>query len=228
MVVNRPLAHAEDHPVEILLVDSRQLVRAGVQRLLTDTGYLAVCGEASNCDDAIRLARSRRPQIILVNLPGSSVDVLDGARKLHRQFPDIRVLVLTDEADLIIQERLLQAGVAGCIGSSCSVDELFQAIDAVVRGERYISDSLAKKLAERRLPGQGASPFDQLTHRELQILLLVAEGLNTATIARNLCLTQKTVNGYRNRLLEKLKARTEVELMHLAAHHGLVRIPRLG
>lgn len=228
MVLSRPFVQAEDSPVDILLVDSRQLVRAGIERVLLDSGHLAVCGEAGSCDEAIRLARTRRPRIILVNLPGSTVDVLDGARKIHRQFPDVMVLVLTDESDLIIHERLLQAGVAGCISSFCSVDELFKAIDSVLQGQRYISDSLARKLAERRLPGEGGSPFDQLTHRELQILLLVADGKNTSTIARELCLTQKTVNGYRNRLLEKLHANTEVELMHLAVRHGLVRIPRFS
>ncbi len=224
MLVSRPFVQAEDSPVNVLLVDARRLVRSGIQRVLSDSGYLAVSGEAASCEEAIRLARKRQPNIVLVNLPGSAVDVLDGVRKMHRQFPDIRVLVLSDESDLIIQERLLQAGVAGCVSSFCSVEELFNALEAVLRGERYISDSLAQKLAERRLPGTAKTPFDQLTHRELQILLLVAEGKNPSAIARELCLTQKTVNGYRNRLLEKLRAKTEVELMHLAARHGLVRV----
>jgi two-component system invasion response regulator UvrY len=228
MLVSGPLVQADQCPVEILLVDSRRLVRAGIVRVLSDSGFLVVSSEASSCDEAIRLARKQPPQLVLVNLPGSTVDVLDGVRKMRRQFPDIGVLVLSDESDLIIQERLLQAGIAGCLSSSCSVEELFGALDAVLKGERYISDSLARKLAERRLPGNGKTPFDQLTHRELQILLLVSEGKNTSAIARDLCLTQKTVNGYRNRLLEKLRAKTEVELMHLAARHGLVRIAQSG
>lgn len=228
MAVLRPFARAEDNPVDVLLVDSRRLVRQSIQRLLSDSDYLAVTGEASSCDEAIRLARTCQPHIVILNLAGASVDVLDGARKLGRQFPDIRVLVLADEADIIIQERLLQAGVAGCVSSSCSLEELIAAIDAVLEGERYLSDVLAQKLAERRLPGQSGSPFDQLTHREMQILLLVVEGKNTRTIARELCLTQKTVNGYRNRLLEKLGVDTEVALTHLAIQEGLIRILHIG
>ncbi len=228
MLVSGPLVQTEQCPVDILLVDSRRLVRSGIVRVLSDSGYLKVAGEAASCDEAIRLARKQQPQLVLVNLPGSTVDVLDGVRKMRRQFPHIRVVVLSDESDLIIQERLLHAGVAGCLSSFCSVEELFAALDAVLRGERYISDSLAQKLAERRLPGKAKTPFDQLTHRELQILLLVSEGKNTSAIARELCLTQKTVNGYRNRLLDKLRAKTEVELMHLAARHGLVRIVQFG
>jgi two-component system invasion response regulator UvrY len=192
---------------------------------LSDSGNLTVSDAVANCDEAIRLARRQQPQIIMVNLPGSSAEVLDGASKIRRQFPNIPVLVLAEESDLIIQERLLQAGVAGCVSSLCSVEELFAAIETVLKGERYISDSLARKLAERRLPGHGGSPFDQLTHRELQIFLLVAEGKNTAAIARELCVTRKTVNGYRNRVLEKLHMQTEVELMHLAIRHGLVKVP---
>ena len=225
MVALTPSMEAEDNPVDILLVDSRQLVRAGIERVLSDSGNLAVSDAVANCDEAIRLARRQQPQIIMVNLPGSGAEVLDGAIKIRRQFPNIPVLVLAEESDLIIQERLLQAGVAGCVSSLCSVEELFAAIETVLKGERYISDSLARKLAERRLPGHGGSPFDQLTHRELQIFLLVAEGKNTAAIARELCVTRKTVNGYRNRVLEKLHMQTEVELMHLAIRHGLVKVP---
>jgi len=228
MAVLRPFARAEDNPVDVLLVDSRRLVRQSIQRLLSDSDHLSVTGEASSCDEAIRLARTCQPHVIILNLPGASVDVLDGARKLGRQFPEIRVLVLADEADILIQERLLQAGVAGCISSGCSLEELISAIDTILSGERYLSDVLAQKLAERRLPGQAGSPFDQLTHREMQILLLVVEGKNTRSIARALCLTQKTVNGYRHRLLEKLNVGTEVALTHLAIREGLIRIPQIG
>jgi len=228
MAVLRPYARTESSPVDVLLVDSRRLVRQSIQRLLSDSDYLAVTGEASSCDEAIRLARTRQPHVVILNLPGASVDVLDGARKLGRQFPDIRVLVLADEADIIIQERLLQAGVTGCISSSCPLEELITAIDTVLSGERYLSDVLAQKLAERRLPGQSGLSFDQLTHREMQILLLVVEGKDTRSIARALCLTQKTVNGYRHRLLGKLNVATEVALTHLAIREGLIRIPQIG
>ncbi len=225
MAVSRTYAQAAGSPIDILLVDTRQLVRAGIERILADSGYLKVSAAVAGFDEAIRRARTCPPRIILVNLAGSGLDVLDGARKIHRQFDEICVLVLTDESDLIVQERLLQSSVAGVVSSTCSVDELYTAIETVLNGRRYVSNSLAQKLAERRMPGRGGTPFDQLTHRELQILLLVATGKNTSGIARDLCLTQKTVNSYRNRLLEKLNAGTEVELMYLALRHGLVSIP---
>jgi len=225
MTISPSFARAVDSPVDVLLVDARQLVREGIERVLSDSGYLSISAGVNSFDAALRHARTRVPDLILVNLPGAAVDVLDGVRKIHRQFAEVPVLVLSGESDLIIQERLLQSGVAGVVCSTCSVDELYQAIDTVLNGERYVSDSLARKLAERQLPGATGTPFDQLTHRELQILLLIAEGRTVSAIARALCLTRKTVNSYRNRLLEKLRAGTEVELMHLALQYGLVNIP---
>jgi two-component system invasion response regulator UvrY len=218
-------AKVSDSPVEVLLVDSRQLVRAGIERVLTDSGYLSVCASVAGFDEAIRSARIHPPQLVLVNLPGAAVDLLDGARKVQRQFASVRMLVLIEASDLIVQERLLQSGVAAVVNSDCAVEELYTAIDTVLGGERYVSDSLAQRLAERRMPGRPGTPFDSLTHRELQILLLVAHGRSVVDIASELCLTRKTVNSYRNRLLEKLRAGTDVELMHLALRHGLVRIP---
>lgn len=226
MFVSRPTAYSTDSLVSVLLVDSRRLMRAGVQRVLSDTGYLRVTGEAASFDEALRLTRKTAPRLVLANATGAASEVLDGVSKLHRQAGSAKVLVLCDETDLFIQERLLQMGVAGCLSDLCTVEELFDAVDTLLRGERYVSDSLARKLAERHLPNSARSPFDQLSHRELQILLLVAEGKSTAVIARDLCLTQKTVNTYRNRILGKVCADTEVELMHLAARHGLVRIAR--
>ncbi len=225
MAVSPSFAQAATDSVDILLVDSRQMVRAGIERLLNDSGYLTVSSGVANFDEAIRLARSKAPQVVLVNLPGMAVDVLDGTRKIKRQFAEVHLVVLIDEADFIVQERLLQAGVAGIVNSNCPVEELYSALDKVAGGQRYISDTIAQKLAERRMPGGKGSPFDGLTHRELQILLLVASGKSTGNIARDLCLTQKTVNSYRNRLLGKMQARTEVELMHLALRHGLISIP---
>lgn len=219
------IAQTADGPIDVLLVDSRQLVRAGIERVLIDRGYLSVCAGVAGFDEAIRRARTRPPQLVLVNLPGAAVDVLDGARKMHRQFSTLRMLVLIDESELIVQERLLQAGVAGMVNSNCPVEELYTAIDTLLGGERYVSNSLAQRLAERRMSGRAGTPFDSLTHRELQILLLVAAGRSADAIARELCLTRKTVNSYRNRLLEKLQAGTDVELMHLALRYGLVRIP---
>ncbi|MGD8616681.1 MAG: response regulator transcription factor, partial [Gammaproteobacteria bacterium] len=132
MRVSRPFGQAGHTAVDVLLVDSRRLVRAGTKRVLSDPGHLRVSGEAATFDEAIRQARKRPPQLVVVNMPAAAADVLEGVRKIQRQFATARVLVLSDESDLIIPERLLQTGVAGCVSSFCSVEELFDAIDAVL------------------------------------------------------------------------------------------------
>ena len=228
MAAFKPAFQLQQDGVQALLVENRQLVRAGLQRVLEDTGVVKVAASVANCDEAIRMARKAQVDIMIINMFGSAVGLLDGARKLRRQFPKIRLLILAPEHDLVIQDRLLQFGVSGCVSSHCSLEELMAAVDVVCRGGRYISDTLAQKLAGYRLPGGQKLPFDELTHRELQILLLVAEGKNTLSIARELCLTQKTINTYRNRLLDKLGIETEVGLVHLAIRHGLYRLPEYG
>ena len=102
--------------------------------------------------------------------------------------------------------------------------EVLEALQAVHRGERYISLQLARRLADKRLSVTPRSPFEQLTHRELQVALLVTQGKNTSEIAGSLCLTGKTVNGYRNRIMEKLGVATEVQLTHLALQHGVIEL----
>jgi two-component system, NarL family, invasion response regulator UvrY len=121
MFVSRPTAYSTDSLVSVLLVDSRRLMRAGVQRVLADAGYLRVTGEAASFDEALRLTRNTSPRLVLVNATGAASDVLDGVSKLHRQAGSARLLVLCGETDLFIQERLLQMDVAGCLSDLCTV-----------------------------------------------------------------------------------------------------------
>jgi two-component system invasion response regulator UvrY len=207
-----------------MVVEARQLVRAGIERVLNESERVSTCVGVTGFDEAVRHARQRSPRFILASLSGAAVDVLDGVRKILRQFPEIDVLVLSGAADAVVLERLLHWGVAGVVDSDCPVDEFHAAIATVMSGKRYISDSLARELAQRRASGRGVTPFDALTHRELQILLLVVEGRKTSDIASQLCLTVKTVNRYRNRLLDKLRLRTEVALLHFALGHGLISV----
>lgn len=215
-------------PVRVMLVDDHSLARAGIRRLLEDAPGVEVVAEFPSCDDAIRSARSLRPDLVLMDMSGVCLSVLDGSRRLQRQLPDIKVIILSADSASMIPERLLHQGVQGCLTKQCSESELLQAIDAVHRGERYLSVELAQQLAAKRLSGAPASPFEALTHRELQVMLLVSEGKSAAQIAQALCLTQKTINGYRNRVLEKLQVRTEVQLMHLALAHGVLELNSLG
>jgi two-component system invasion response regulator UvrY len=206
----------------ILVVEDHELVRAGLVRLLSDVPGFVVVAEAENCDEAVRVARKARPDVVLVDMSGLCLSALDGSRKFQRQLPDVKVVVMSVEPAAVIAERLVQTGVDACLSKRADESQLVEAIRCVRGGQRYLSDDIAQVLAARRLPGTRRSPFDKLTHRELQVLLLVIQGRSAAQIAKDLCLTQKTVNGYRNRVMAKLGARTDVELMHLAVQHGVI------
>lgn len=211
-------------PIRVLLVDDHSLVRAGIRRLLDDAEQVEVIGEASECDEAMRVARRDRPDVVLMDMNGLCLNVLDGSRRFQRQIPDVKILVMSVDASMVIPERLMRNGVHGCLTKNCTEAELLDALRVVRRGERYLSLQLAQQLAASRLSDAPRSPFETLTHRELQVTLLVTQGRNTGEIARSLCLTPKTVNNYRNRVLDKLGVTTEVQLTHLALQHGVIEL----
>jgi two-component system, NarL family, invasion response regulator UvrY len=211
-------------PVRVLLVDDHALVRAGIRRLLADAGGVDVVGESSNHQEAMQAARSARPDVVLMGMNGLCLGALDGARRFQRLIPAVKIVVMSVDASMVIPDRLVQSGVQGCLTKNCTEAELVEALETVHRGERYISLQLARRLADKRLSVAPRSPFEQLSHRELQVALLVAQGRNTAEIATSLCLTGKTVNGYRNRIMAKLDVRTEVQLTHLALQHGVIEL----
>ncbi|MEJ2685930.1 MAG: LuxR C-terminal-related transcriptional regulator [Gammaproteobacteria bacterium] len=213
--------------IRVLLVGDCAFARTGIRRILDDDPGVAVLAEADSPDDAIRIARREKTDIMVMDVNPPAVSVLEGTRKFMRQCPDARVVVLASALDDILAGRLLQSGVAGYLTKHCSAAELLSAIRQVQQGERYLSEELARYLAMNRLADGGASPFMSLSHRELQVMLLVAQGKNAREISRWLCLSPKTVNTYRQRLLGKLGVRSEVELTHLAVRHGVIDIGRV-
>lgn len=224
MAMNRAVAHTETNHVSLLLVDHRQLVRDGLARLLRDEHLVSGVFAVGDWDAAIQAVRNHPVDVAVVGRQDSAADLLGGVRKFARYAGKTGLIVLTPPDDLIVQDRLLQAGISGCLDARCSLRELLDAVDVVARGGRYISDQLARGIAFNHLPGSNGVPLNDLTHRELQILLMVAEGKNAAGISRALGLTAKTVNVYRNRLLDKLSVDTDVQLAHLAIRHGLVDV----
>ncbi len=210
--------------VRVLLVDDHSLVRAGIRRLLDDADGVEVIGEASDCNAATALARKDCPDVVLMDMNGLCLSILDGSMRFQRQFPQIKLVVMSVDATMVIPERLIRSGIQGCLTKNCSEAELLAALHTVHRGERYISSQLAQQMAVKRLSREAASPFESLTHRELQVVLLVTQGKNTAEIAKSLCLTQKTINGYRVRVMGKLGVNTEVQLTHLALQHGVIEL----
>jgi len=210
--------------INILLVDDHDLVRIGIRRLLSDIKGIKVIGEAKSGEEAVRMARELKPHVVLMDVKMPGIGGLEATRKLLRADPEIKVIAVTVYGDEPFPSRLLQAGAAGYITKGSSLEEMLQAIRTVFNGQRYISPEVAQHLALKHLnlPEHEGSPFDVLSEREMQVMLMITSGQRPQDIADKLCLSSKTVNSYRYRLFEKLGVGSDVELTHLAMRHGML------
>ncbi len=207
--------------VRVLLVDDHDLVRTGIRRLLEDTEGIKVVGEARSGEEAITVAQNSCPEVVLmdVNMPG--MGGLEATRKLLRQNPALKIIVVSVHVDGLVPKRLLEAGAVGYLTKGCSAEEVVLAVRTVQRGQRYISRDVAQILALGTLAG-GPSAMDTLSEREMQVLLKITQGRSIQEIADVLFLSPKTVSTYRSRILKKLGAHSDVELTHLALRHGII------
>lgn len=208
--------------VRIMLVDDHDLVRTGLRRLLEDHSDFSVVAEASCGEDAISLVKETQPEVVLMDLTMPGMGGLEATRKLKHLFSDVRVIVVTMIDDVMFPQRLLRAGASGYLTKGAKIDEINKAIHEVMANRRYISPDLAQKMATVELD-EGKSPFEELSERELQVLMLLMDGQRVSDISDELCLSPKTVSTYRYRLYEKLSVKNDIELTRLALEHGIIQ-----
>ncbi len=210
--------------IKILLVDDHDLVRLGINRLLSDVKGFEIVGEARSGEEAIEKTNSLNPDVILMDVKMPGMGGLEATRKIIEQHPKMKVLVVTVYGDEPYPSRVLQAGAIGYMTKGASVEEMIQAVNSVYSGKRYLSPEVAQQLALKHLTNEDASPFESLSERELQVLVMITSGQKVQDIADQLYLSPKTVNSYRYRLFEKLDVTSDVELTHLAIKHKLIEM----
>jgi two-component system invasion response regulator UvrY len=208
--------------INVLLTDDHELVRTGIRRLLEDTGQVQIVGEADCGEDSLKLAQSVNPDVILmdVNMPG--IGGVETCRRILQRNPKQKIIVLTVHNERTFPKRLLEIGAKGYLTKECGVDEMVKAIKQVNSGGSYIASSIAQQLALSLLPGNDPNPIDKLSRREFQVMLMISQGLSNVEISDQLCLSPKTISTYRLRLLEKLGAHNEVDLIKIAVEQGMV------
>jgi len=214
--------------ITVMIVDDHDLVRMGIRRLLSDVPGIEVVAEAGTGEEAIDLVAKFKPSVILmdVNMPG--MGGLEATRRLKRIAPDSKVLVVTAYGEEPYPSRVLQAGAMGYMTKGASIDEIVQAIKAVSMGKRYLSPEIAQSLALKNISDQkAATPLEELSEREMQVMIMISSGQEVSDIADQLCLSPKTVNSYRYRIFEKLNIHNDVELTHVAIKYGLVHMDDL-
>ena len=208
--------------IKILLVDDHDLVRLGINKLLSDIKGFQIVGEAKSGEEAIEKVGKLKPDIVLMDVKMPGMGGLEATKRVVKQYPKVKVLVVTVYGDEPYPSRVLQAGATGYMTKGAGVEEMIQAINSVFAGKRYLSPEVAQQLALKHLTHQDESPFESLSERELQVLVMITSGQKVQEIADQLYLSPKTVNSYRYRLFEKLSVDTDVELTHLAIRHKLI------
>lgn len=209
--------------IKVLLADDHSIVRAGLRRLIEDSGDIEVIAEAANGEEALQEARKALPDVAVVDISMPGMDGLEVLSRLHSQYPALPVLILTmhDEEQYVV--RALSVGAMGYVTKRSAPEELVKAIRKVHRGGRFLSDSAAEALALRLARGaKGASPLESLSNREIQVLRCLALGQTNREIADAYHLSIKTVDTYRSRLLNKLNLRNNAELSRFAIQHHLI------
>ncbi len=207
--------------IRVMLVDDHDLIRYGLRRLLEDQSGIEVVDEARSGEEALEKVRTVKPDVVLmdINMPG--IGGFEATSRLNKSGADCKVIVLTVHSEGPLPKRILEAGAMGYLTKGNPVEEMVEAIQRVNAGQRYIAPSIAQQLALSMLPGE-SSMLDLLSQRELQVLIMISQGMRTNAISDKLSLSPKTVSTYRKRLHEKLDVSNDVEMMHMAIKHGLL------
>lgn len=208
--------------INVLLVDDHELIRTGIRRLLDDISGINVYAEAESGEEALKMVRSKRPDVVLMDVSMPGIGGLEATRKLSQYDPELPIIILTVHTDDPFPSSLLKAGASGYLHKGCKVDEIVTAIKQVIGGGRYICSEIAQNLALSLLPGHEGSPFDNLSQREMQVMLMLVQGEKVQDISTQLHLSPKTVSTYRYRLFDKLGVRNDAELTRLAMRHGML------
>lgn len=211
--------------IKVLIVDDHALVRMGIRRLLEDLPDVEVVAEAESGEVALAMVKSHKPDVVLLDMKMPGIDGWEVTRRLKKSNPYVKVIAVTAISNEPMPSRVLQLGAMGYLTKESGAEEMAAAIRKVYIGEKYLSAAIAQKMAINSLQAPSESPFDVLSEREMQVMLMITSGMTVQDIAERLFLSSKTINGYRYRIFEKLGLKNDVELTYLAMKHKLIEQP---
>jgi DNA-binding NarL/FixJ family response regulator len=209
--------------IKVLLADDHSIVRAGLRRIVEESGDMEVIAEAADGREAIQQAHEQLPDVAVIDISMPGLDGLEVLTQLRNYYPKLPILILTmhEEGQYVV--RAIEAGAMGYITKQSAPEQLVKAIRKVHAGSRYLTEEAAEALALRVARGaKGQSPLDTLSMRELQVLRRLALGHTNREIARAYHISIKTVDTYRARILKKLNLRNNAELSRFAIQNRLI------
>ena len=211
--------------IRVLLAEDQTIVRKGLRSLLDSEAGIEVIGEAEDGREAIRKVEQLLPDVVLMDITMPALNGLEATRQIKNWFPEVKVLVLTMHANEEYVFQMLRAGASGYVVKQAAVTELVTAIQAVYRGDSFLSPSISRKVIEeyiRQAEATVKNSYDRLTNREREILQLLAEGHSTLEIAGLLHISEKTVRVHRAHLMEKLDIHSTAGLTRYAIRKGVI------
>jgi DNA-binding NarL/FixJ family response regulator len=209
--------------IKVLLADDHGIVRAGLRRIVEESGDMEVIAEAADGREALRAVENQVPDVAVIDISMPGLDGLEVIDRLHLSHPHLPILVLTmhEEGQYVV--RAIEAGAMGYITKQSAPEQLVKAIRKIMDGSRYLTDQAAEALALRVARGhKGRTRLDSLSMRELQVLRRLAMGHTNREIADMYGISIKTVDTYRLRLLKKLELRNNAELSRFALQNRLI------
>jgi len=208
--------------INVVLVDDHEIVRTGLKFIIDKMSGINIIAEANDGEEAVSIVSQHKPDVVIMDVNMPKISGVEATNRITSRFPETRVIILTVHAENPFPKKLLDAGAYGYLTKGCPAEELELAIKTVTKNKKYISNDIAQQIALSTLPGGDSSPFDELTSREMEVMLLLAQGKRPKEIGDAVFLSHKTIATYKYRILEKLELENTVELAHLAIKHGVL------
>ncbi len=208
--------------ITILLVDDHKLIRESWSFILNSDPRFEVVGETSNVDEAVEIARDKKPRIVLMDINMSPINGFEGTRMIRKFSPGSRIIGISMHSMPAYARRMLQMGAMGYITKNSSKDEMLKAIVEVNEGKKYVCEEVKNILAQQELVEDNVqADMNMLSRRELDIVKLIKEGMSSREIALQLDISLKTVEVHRYNILKKLNLKNTAAFVNFINTHGL-------
>ncbi|MBI3660332.1 response regulator transcription factor [Candidatus Acetothermia bacterium] len=207
--------------ISVLIADDHPIVRQGLKQILAGESDVKIVGEAQNTQEVFKLIGTQPWDIVILDLSMPDRGGLEVLNDLHRDFPQLPILILSMHPEDQFAVRVLKAGASGYMTKDSAPEELVNAIRKILAGHKYISSALAEKLAKDLEAGTEKLPHETLSDREYHVMCMLASGKTVSEIAKELSLSVKTISTYRARVLEKMGMKNNAELIHYVLKNKL-------
>ncbi|PIP38690.1 MAG: DNA-binding response regulator [Desulfobacterales bacterium CG23_combo_of_CG06-09_8_20_14_all_51_8] len=208
--------------IKIIIADDHSIVREGMKLIISEIRDMTVCDEASNGNDLIEKVLQNQYDVAVLDISMPGPEILDIIKQIKKEKPSIRILILSMHPEEQYAVRVLKAGASGYLSKETAPAELVKAIRKVSSGKKYISPYFAENLADFLLSDNEKPVHTTLSDREYQVMCKIAAGEPVKDIARELCLSDKTISTYRSRILQKMNMTNNAELIHYAIKNTLI------